>query len=438
MRRFAILASIAGAWALTACGAKTGLDVPEFEIDAAVPVDAGTDAPFDAFIPIDGGPVPPDVCIELPPTEPPRAVEVSFVSRILSAEVYFLVDVTGSMGDEIEQIRSRLLDTIIPGVVDQIPDVRFSVGRYADFPVDPYGSSGGGGTARDDVYRLEQASTTDLMAIQRGLGRLELQGGGDVPESTVEALYISATGDAPMSLVPPRNCPPGTVGYPCFEREGSRIFLVFTDAAMHNGPGGAEPYDSDLVLWRHHDYEETMVALRAIGAKVLGLFSGPPGDEGLAHLQRAARDTGAVRPDGTPIVFDIGSDGASLGADVVEAVRTLVEEVPIDVDALTEDWPGDTFDANEFVTGVVAVRAEPASGATMLANRFVDVQPGTRVTFSVLLANETIERTDEPQTYRMIIVLRGDGVTRLSETVVDIVIPALDGRGCPDTPVVPG
>ncbi|MDQ3032120.1 MAG: hypothetical protein M3Y87_06870, partial [Myxococcota bacterium] len=143
MRRFsAALALLGGACFVGSCGAKTGLDVPEFELDATMPVDAGTDAPFDAFIPPDGGPPPPDVCIELPPTEPPRSVEVSFVSRILSAEVYFLVDVTGSMGEEIDQIRARLVDTIIPGVVEQIPDVRFSVARYADFPVVPYGSSG--------------------------------------------------------------------------------------------------------------------------------------------------------------------------------------------------------------------------------------------------------------------------------------------------------
>lgn len=424
----AIAASAAG------CGAKTGLDVPEF--DAGTPADAGIDAavPVDAFIPIDATIPPPDVCIELPPTEPPRFVEVSFLSRIQVAEVYFLVDVTGSMGEEIDQVRATLRDTIVPGIVAQIPAVRFSVGRYADFPVDPYGSAGGGGVPRDDVYRLEQASTSDLGAIQRALDRLTLQSGGDVAESTVEALYISATGDAPMSLVPPRSCPAGTVGYPCFQRDGSRIFLVFTDAPMHNGPGGNEPYGREL-LWRNVDYEEAIVALRGIGAKVLGLYSGDPSDRGLPDLQRAARDTGAVRPDGTPIVFNIGSDGRSLGPDVVEAVRTLVEEVPIDVDALTEDWPGDAFDANEFVVRIEALSADPESGAVRLEDRFVDVAPGTRVTFRVWLANERIERTDEVQRYRMIVVLRGDGVTRLTETVVDIVIPALDGRGCDDVPV---
>ena len=416
--------------ALVACGSKTGLYAPDAQVpfDAPPPMDAGVDA-ADAFVPPGDAFVPPDICVELPPMEPPRSVEVSFVSRILSAEVYFLVDVTGSMGDEIDQVRARLRDTIVPGIVEQIPDVRFSVGRFADFPVEPYGSDGRSGSPADEVYRLEQRSTSDLDSVQRGIDRLALQSGGDIPESAVEALYVSATADATTRLVPPRSCPTGTVGYPCFEREGSRIFLLFTDAPMHNGPDGAEAY-GPMLGFRSHTYEETVVALRGIGAKVLGLYSGDTFDSGLVHLQRVARDTGAVRPDGTPIVFDIGTSGASLGADVVEAVRTLVEEVPIDVDALVEDWPTDMVDANEFVTGIVAVAAEPASGATRLPDRFVDVRPGTRVTFSILLANERFERLDVPQVYRLIVALRGDGVTRLSETIVDIVVPAIDGDGC--------
>jgi hypothetical protein len=426
-----VSAALAAVW--LGCGSKSGLRIPQRTVDASLDafVPPGEDAGPDAPAPGDGGLPPPDLCIELPPHEPPRAVEVSFLSRILSAEVHFLVDVTGSMGEEIEQIRMRLRDAIIPGIAAQIPDVRFSVARYADYPVHPYGSSGAAGEPRDDLYRLEQASTTDIGAVQRAVERLTLQSGGDVPEATVEALYITATGEGPPSLVPARRCPPGTVGYPCFQPEGSRIVLLFTDAPMHNGPGGAEPYGPRLGFRAHH-YEETVVELRRIGAKVLGLYSGVGAgvDEGLRHLQIVARDTGAVRPDGTPIVFDIGSDGRTLGADVVDAVRTLVEEVPIDVDTFVEDVPGDSFDARHFVTDIVAVRADPASGATMLRDRFVDVRPGTRVTFSIQLANERIERTSEVQVYRMTIVLRGDGVVRLDETVVDVVIPARDGRGC--------
>jgi hypothetical protein len=291
------------------------------------------------------------------------------------------------------------------------------------------GSYGGGG---DQVYALLSPSTDDVATIQDAVDALMLQSGGDQPESTVEALYLSATGAGLGAFAPPRRCPDAaSVGYPCFRPEGSRIFLVFTDAPSHNGPFGAHPYGDERELSpRPHTYTDAVAALRSIGGKVLGLYSGGGDPEGLTHLQALARDTGAVRPDGTPIVFDIGFDGRSLGPAVVEAVRTLVDEVPIDIDVLLEDEPGDTFDALMFVDRVQALSASPPSGATMGADRFDDVVPGTEVTFRVHFMNELIERTDEVQRYRMRIVLRGDGVTRLTTTIVEIVIPSRDGMGC--------
>ncbi len=403
------------------CGAKTGLGVPR------APRDGGS---VDAPPPIpDGGRPPPDVCIELPPREPPDEVLVSFVSRILEADVLFLVDVTGSMGEEIGQIRARIRDEIIPGIAEQIPDVRFSVARFADYPQRPFGTPAGRGERGDTVYRLEQASTEDLVAVQSAVDRLVIEGGGDGPECGIEALYLTASGESIGGLVGPRMCPGGTIGYPCFAPTGTRIIVMVTDAAMHAGPGGAYPYDG--LMFPSHTYDQAIAELRGIGAKVLGLYSGPPGDDGRDHLVAVARDTGAVRLDGSPIVLDIGTDGSSLSRDAVDAVRALVDEVPIDVDALVEDYPGDALDALMFVRGIETVSATPADGAIRLGDRFVDVRPGTRVTFRVLLANGSIERGPEPITYRMTIVLRGDGVTRLSQTVVDVVIPSADGEGCP-------
>lgn len=415
---FAVSLAVAG------CGAKSGLRVPDAPIDGGMDVGPDTpridaplpDVPPDAFVP------PPDECIELPPREPPEFIDVSFVSRVSTADVLFLLDVTGSMGDELEQIRSNIRDILIPGIAAEIENANFAVGYYADFPV---GGFGGGG---DEVFRLLSPSTNDEAAVQDAVNRFMLQSGADHPESTVEALYQSATGSGLGSFVPPRSCPAGTVGYPCFRAEGSRIILLFTDAPFHNGPFGAYPYTD--ISPRPHTYAETITALRGIGAKVLGLFSGGADPEGLSHLQALARDTGAVRPDGSPIVFDIGFDGRALTRSVIEAVQTLVDEVPIDIDVLLEDDEGDAFDALMFVERVQALEAVPPSGATIGADRFDDVVPGTQVTFRVFFANELIERTDEVQRYRLRVVLRGDGVTRLTATTVEIVIPSLDGEGC--------
>jgi hypothetical protein len=52
------------------------------------------------------------------------------------------------------------------------------------------------------------------------------------------------------------------------------------------------------------------------------------------------------------------------------------------------------------------------------------------VFFRILLLNELIPQTDEPQSFLMRVVLRGDGVTRLQETLLQIVVPAIGGGGC--------
>jgi hypothetical protein len=85
-----------------------------------------------------------------------------------------------------------------------------------------------------------------------------------------------------------------------------------------------------------------------------------------------------------------------------------------------------------FVRGIETVRAVPASGATDRGDRFDNVLPGTRVTFRVLLQNELFPRGPEPQVFFMRIVLRGDAVTRLQTTLVQILIPSVRDETCDD------
>src|SRR5690606_16568137 len=118
------------------------------------------------------------------------------------------------------------------------------------------------------------------------------------------------SGEGMGRFVPPASCPVGTVGYPCFRAQGTRIILAFTDAPSHNGPGGRDSYHG--VRPEPHSYEQTSSALRMIGAKVLGLYSGGAGGFGASDLGALARDTGAIREDGSPIVLDIGRDGSLL------------------------------------------------------------------------------------------------------------------------------
>ncbi len=406
-----ILGSLILGTALAACGSRSPLN-----IDDAGPLDAGPPLTPDA------GP-PADVCVELPYNEPPEQLRTDFLAQILSADIYFLIDVTGSMEDEINTIRDSLRTQIVPGLAAAIPDVRFSVGRFADFDVPglSYGASG------DEVFQLVQASTPSADQTLAALNRVGLQSGGDTPESLIEALYLSAAGEGYDGFVSPPSCPPGTRGYPCFREDGAPIFLVFTDAPSHNGPGSSARYTPGSITPEPHTYEDATEALNRLGAKVLGLNSGDFGETGRRDLEALARDTGAVRRDGSPIVFDIGRTGENLSVSVVEAVRTLVEDVPIDVSVALEDVETDAVDATMFVQRVIAESATPGDGAVIVGDRFNEVRPGTRVEFLFVLQNLRLVQTAEDQRFPMRIVLLGDGVSRLRELRVDIVVPRIGG-----------
>ena len=207
MTRLCVLALALG------CGTRTGLDITHAErdggTDAPSALDAG--ATSDAAL-ADGGV--PSPCVVLPPEEPPTEIIVSFVSRVVTADVLFLVDTTGSMRNEIARIRETLRDVLAPAMGDAIGDVQLSVASIADFPVGTYG-------APDDApFLLLQSSTADVAEAQRAIDALPASSGLDGPEAQTEALYQTATGEGIGRFVPPAACPSG-VGYPCFRSDGN-------------------------------------------------------------------------------------------------------------------------------------------------------------------------------------------------------------------------
>ena len=125
------------------------------------------------------------------------------------ADVFFLVDTSGSMGGVINAVKDNA-STILADTAG-FGDIAWGVGSYEDFPISPWGSSG------DLSWRLNQAITTVQADVQAGIEDLSLGFGADGPESNLEALYQSAVND--------------TVGW----RDGSKRFIIwFGDARGHD------------------------------------------------------------------------------------------------------------------------------------------------------------------------------------------------------------
>ncbi len=96
-------------------------------------------------------------------------------------DVVFLLDATGSMGDEIQAVKDRIRAMISDiALGDPAPDVRFGIVAYRD--------RGDDYTTR--VYPL----TRDIDLIVDNLGEIEANGGGDYPESLNEGLHVAVHG----------------------------------------------------------------------------------------------------------------------------------------------------------------------------------------------------------------------------------------------------
>jgi hypothetical protein len=167
--------------------------------------------------------------------------------QVRTVDVYFLVDTTGSMGGEINNLRAGLTSGTIGGCTGgvigaircAIPDAWFGVGYHDDFPVSPYGSPG------DDVYRNLLDITDGVAAAQTAVNGLALHNGNDWPESQSQALWAVATGGGYGAFLAPKGaCPGARWGYPCFREDAIPVVVLITDAPFHNGTIPAYDYVS--------------------------------------------------------------------------------------------------------------------------------------------------------------------------------------------------
>jgi hypothetical protein len=383
-----------------------------------------------------------DFVFEVPhmATPIPTVDTLVFSTDIQMGDVFFLMDTTGSMGGEITNLRTSLSSTIIPGIAARIPDAWYAVGRFDDYPVPTYGDPSSG----DVVFQLLQRTTASTTSAQSAVNSLSTHYGYDGPESDVPALWATATGLGLGSFLGPRSgCTTSEVGYPCFRPGAVPIVILMTDAAFHNGYGGTNAYSSS-VLGGHvpPTFAEAVTALNAINAKVITVNSG--GTYAETDCRQITIQTGAVDVGGSPLYFTISSSGTGMGVAIIDAVETLVNRVPIRVDAIVTDDPSDTVDAvAEFIdrvqTNVSGTSVwDPATGAwrtcttTSVAtpgtpptvDYFTAVLPGQSVCFDIYPAmNTTVPPLTTPQIFRAVIDIIGDLFTPLDSRDIYFLVP---------------
>jgi len=190
---------------------------------------------------------------------------IEIQSDIRSADVYILMDATGSMSGEQNQLVADLTsgtfvdpgdcpggaDTGIVGAIQcVIPDVWMGVGDFKEVSYLPHNN-------RYDMapYHHYLDTTNNIQHVLDAVSAFRADSNKDLPEAHSQALYSVVTGQGLGDLVPNRGAcpsPSGRWGYPCFRDSVLPIILLFSDADMWNGPVanghtyGNPPFDGTL------------------------------------------------------------------------------------------------------------------------------------------------------------------------------------------------
>jgi hypothetical protein len=351
-----------------------------------------------------------------------QVITVRIPNRIENADVFFLVDTTGSMGEERDNLITGISEVIAPMLVEAFDDVAFGAAGFDDYPVEGFGAgsdvpfyllttmieglvdtqhTSASGGCSSSIGRLLDGPN-DVPDIEDALQGLACHNGNDLPEAALPALHATATGDSLVwsdGMVDPQDgCLPGEVGYPCFRSEALPIIVLVGDAPFHNGPGDSVPYSFEAPT-----YDETIAALNLIGAKVVSVYSGPAGAD-LDYLA-LARDTDTTNAAGIELVYAIDGDGSGIDNTIVEGIRTLAEGITQDVTLSIVDADEDPSDSTSLVTAWRAVEGYSPTGtaganpgvsyASKDETTFFMVAPNAEVEFELTLENTTISPMEE-------------------------------------------
>ncbi|MDA3863573.1 MAG: hypothetical protein PF689_06850 [Deltaproteobacteria bacterium] len=403
-----------------------------------IEVGAGTDPANSDDNPQNNG----DFVFVVPYEEPqdPEVDVLDFATDLQKADLYFLVDVSGSMNIELTNLRSDM-QTIISDSINQIPDLQVGIGSflYAECTT----------TSRIYDHRLDiQADPVVAENTFPEYDTIYEDCGSCCSEPPRTAMYFAATGNGSSEAaadgvttpggVPneancanePGPCPSGYFGYPCFRPGALPIIAVFTDEGFDQGGGGTPEIDS-------------INALNDIGAKTIGIYSGTSAQTDMENFMVAQ---GSVDGNGDPFAFD-GED-AQVSSAIVNAIEVLAHS-PMDISSVAADNDDgadqfgqvDTINAvAEFIDFLEATQtgANCTSGWTMSDSNgdsypdlFHEVTPGNPVCWNIhVKQNNTIEATEFPQVFTATIFVYGDNTTEVDSRVVYFLVPPIiEGPG---------
>lgn len=409
-------------------------------VDDLTEIAAGSD-------PRDSASMPPasSLYVVLPYNAPIQQGMFDFATRIRAVDIVFVVDTTGSMQMTIDNVRSSLSTVIAPGIRDALgpnADARYAMAAHGDFAdgdmVQCFPFVGCTMPSTDGAMSLYQALTPDVSAVQTATARLMANGGGDLAESQVPALHslISGFGSSIYGGTATRNvdvttdcgAPAGDTsvfGWSCHNEGRVPIYVLFSDAPWHNGPGGSDAYTTPGIAT--YDMLESEFVRR--GAYFVGIDVGP--GQTFAASQTLARATRTLDENGEPIAF-MGS-ASTVASNVVTAVGRIANGTRQDITTRTDPDATEMrlptgHDTGDFILAVRPNGATPPAPEGFDSSNettFLNVAPATRVNFQVDFQNTFYMGGETAQVFRATIVVLGRAMSEVDRRDVFIVVPAM-------------
>lgn len=231
-------------------------------------------------------------------------------------DIVLVVDSTGSMDGAIGNVKTEM-GNIVSTVQAAQPDAQFAVADYKDFPPnssDPYG------------FRVDTDLTASSATAQAAVNSISAGGGGDTPESQLNALWQIGSGGNAITFRP----------------GSSRIVVWFGDEYGHDPSNG-------------HTLADAIASLQGVNARVLALSVGAD------QLDATGQATAITNATGGSLMTGIPTGGVS------SAILSGLSNLPATVTAST------TCDAGLSITFTPALPQTVASGADLTLDEAITV-----------------------------------------------------------------
>jgi hypothetical protein len=162
------------------------------------------------------------------------------------ADIVFMVDVSGSMASCIDALRTNIetfIDSLSKGEGNNAPPVRDWRGRVVGYrDVEAAQSEG-------LPWIVDNPFVRDASSLKSQLGELRAEGGGDVPESLLDALFKVASTEAT-----PKGAQAEDPSKWRYRSDAARVIIVFTDApfketmSIQEAKGGSLQDVANLIM----------------------------------------------------------------------------------------------------------------------------------------------------------------------------------------------